>query len=247
MNGQVVRGVAGRREEYRPIVSRIAEDSSPESVARVLVERFSFSDVYVAELNAIAGSEPDWPAIRRIAQCGLNLWLDIGIRDARQARRLHQLAEGGVVVDHPIIALESLPNPCVLQVIFETIPHPTGAVFSLDLKNGEPLTVAPAWRGMSPIEIARQAVEAGFRHMIVLDLAAVGTGGGIRTAALCRQLRMSFPDIRLIGGGGVRGLDDLQQLAASGCDAALVASAIHDGLLSNAEIQSASAFPPGPR
>jgi len=35
----------------------------------------------------------------------------------------------------------------------------------------------------------------------------------------------------LIAGGGVRGLADLTALARAGCNAALVASALHDGKL----------------
>jgi phosphoribosylformimino-5-aminoimidazole carboxamide ribotide isomerase len=59
----------------------------------------------------------------------------------------------------------------------------------------------------------------------------VGVGAGSGTEALARQLRVLQPKAELIGGGGVRGIDDLRALAAAGYDRALVASALHDGNL----------------
>ncbi len=41
-------------------------------------------------------------------------------------------------------------------------------------------------------------------------------------------------------GGGVRGIDDLQQLARIGCAGALVATAIHEGRLTPADIAAAN-------
>jgi phosphoribosylformimino-5-aminoimidazole carboxamide ribotide isomerase len=47
------------------------------------------------------------------------------------------------------------------------------------------------------------------------------------------------PFLEIISGGGVRGPRDLQALAAAGADAALVASALHDGRLSAAQCAAA--------
>jgi phosphoribosylformimino-5-aminoimidazole carboxamide ribotide isomerase len=68
--------------------------------------------------------------------------------------------------------------------------------------------------------------------MIVLDLAQVGMGQGVGTQCLCRTLRCLAPELQIVAGGGVRGPDDLDSLERAGCDAALVASALHDGRLS---------------
>jgi len=65
----------------------------------------------------------------------------------------------------------------------------------------------------------------------------VGVAGGTRTLTLCRNIRGEFPDIELTAGGGVRGIDDLRALADAGCDAALVASALHDGRLTPQDVR----------
>ena len=67
-------------------------------------------------------------------------------------------------------------------------------------------------------------------------------GGGTRTLDLCREIRRHHPDLTIVAGGGVRGLDDLKTLADAGCDAALVASALHDGRLTRQDIERAAAF-----
>jgi phosphoribosylformimino-5-aminoimidazole carboxamide ribotide isomerase len=46
----------------------------------------------------------------------------------------------------------------------------------------------------------------------------------------------------VLAGGGVRDLDDLRQLAEFGCDGALVASALHDGRLTAADVAVARSF-----
>ena len=65
-DGEVVRGVAGRRQEYRPIRSRLSDSSRPVDVAGAFRERLNLRDLYLADLNAIAGEPPafktmDWP------------------------------------------------------------------------------------------------------------------------------------------------------------------------------------------
>jgi phosphoribosylformimino-5-aminoimidazole carboxamide ribotide isomerase len=99
------------------------------------------------------------------------------------------------------------------------------------------LTASRAWQSRLAEEIAGLAVEAGFQRLIVLDLAFVGVNQGPGVERLCSSLRAAHPQIELIAGGGVRGVDDLRRLADCGCDAALVASALHDGRLTARDLR----------
>jgi phosphoribosylformimino-5-aminoimidazole carboxamide ribotide isomerase len=74
--------------------------------------------------------------------------------------------------------------------------------------------------------------------VIVIDLARVGTVRGIDVGLLSR-IHSAAPTPGLVAGGGVRGWDDLVQIAKAGCNAALVATALHDGRISAAEISEA--------
>ncbi len=93
----------------------------------------------------------------------------------------------------------------------------------------------PSRLALSAQQIALTAFRGGVRRMIVLDLARVGMGEGVGTEQLCRSLACRLPELEIIAGGGVRGPGDLDSLARAGCDAALVASALHDGRLAAKE------------
>ncbi len=224
--GLVVRGVAGRRAEYGPIVSQIAGSAKPADIGQGLVDRFGFTDFYVADLDAIQGAAPALGIYAQLASAKLTLWVDAGVSNLERARQLADCEHVGRV----IVGLESVSGPGFVEEAWAHIGV-ARFVFSLDLKQGRPLTGSSAWGDDSAFVIAQRVVDLGVQHMIVLDLASVGTNEGISTLELCRALRDYAPRCEIISGGGVRNLDDLAALADCGCDRALVASAIHDGRL----------------
>jgi phosphoribosylformimino-5-aminoimidazole carboxamide ribotide isomerase len=234
--GQVVHAVAGRRSEYRPAESAICGDARPTSVARALVQ-LGFKEVYVADLDAIAGAEPAWETLRQLADFGVGLWLDAGLSDLQRARQVLTFSHQSDCRLALIAGLESAAGPKFLKQLLQ-LAGTERLVFSLDLKNGRPVTRVPEWRDTSADHVARLAIDIGIRRVIVLDLARVGVGEGTGTATLCRRIREFDPSCQLVAGGGIRGLADLRELAAAGCDGALVATALHDGRLTQADIQT---------
>jgi phosphoribosylformimino-5-aminoimidazole carboxamide ribotide isomerase len=226
--GHVVQAVAGQRSQYRPVRSVFAGDARPATVARGLVEQFGFRQVYVADLDAITGGPANQEALTAIAAAGLHLLLDAGVGSPDQARVWLSHATLAPAFAGLIVGLESLTSPGLLAPCLQAI-GPERAVFSVDLKHGRPLTAVAAWRDLEAEAIAEAAIGRGFTRLILLDVARVGGGQGPGLEALCRRLRNRYPQLELIGGGGVRGIEDLQQLAAAGCDAVLVATALHRG------------------
>ena len=92
MGGRVVRGVAGRRLEYRPIVSALCASSNPLDVARAFRARFGLNKLYLADLDAIAGGDPALPIYADLMSDGFHLWIDAGVREAE---RVYLLADAG--------------------------------------------------------------------------------------------------------------------------------------------------------
>lgn len=227
--GVVVRGVAGERDNYRPIASTLCSDAQGASVARGLIDRFGFRSAYVADLDAIGGAEPDWRAYQALLGCGLELWVDAGAGSSARATALAQFVAADRPLSRIIVGLESLADPRGLGELIEIIT-PDRLVFSLDLKQGRPLTSSPLWP-RDPHAIADFVAERGVTQLIVLDLAAVGVGGGVPTLDLCSALRRRYPLLQLTTGGGVRHRADLAALAEEEIDYVLIASALHNGAL----------------
>lgn len=225
--GQVVRGIAGRRDDYQPVESRYADDSRPGSIAHVYASRFGFQDCYVADLNAICDGQMDVAALEAIAVQGLNVWLDVGIGSTHKWQTC-QSALRNWLPYRWVVGLESLESWQSLEELLAEI-QPERLVFSLDMKAGHPLSAREDFLGMSPVQIARRAAEIGVKSMILLDLAAVGEGEGSQTESLLQALQEELPDVELLGGGGMNWPEDIEAFAQCGAKRILVASALHDG------------------
>jgi phosphoribosylformimino-5-aminoimidazole carboxamide ribotide isomerase len=225
--GLAVRARGDRREDYAPI-DRVAGDVIPRgdaaALARKYVERFGVGGLYLADLDAIEGHALQEVLIRTVTSIGAPVWLDAGVASVDDARRA--LDSGATRV---IVGLETLPSFRMLESIAREAGQHRVA-FSLDLRNGQPITQAPELAQQQPQELVARAVDCGAGAVIVLDLARVGTDRGL-DLELIAKLRDVSRSVRLYAGGGVRGLADLERLSSAGCDGALVASALIDGHL----------------
>lgn len=222
MGGVVVRAIGGRREAYRPLVSRLCSTAEPVEVARALLGAGA-SELYVADLDAIAGAAPAREMFDQLAALGVPLWVDAGVRDVASAMAL------GKDVTRVVAGLETLPNPAALGRIVDALGG--RVVFSLDLRDGVPLG---AW-GMEAWTAAEVAMGQGVREILILDLARVGVAAGPGAVSLCARLTETHSGVAVSVGGGVRDKNDLNKLQSAGATAALVASALHDGTLSVGE------------
>ncbi len=223
LGGVVVRGVAGRRDEYLPLKSRLTTSTAPLDVARALRSEFGFQRLYVADLDAIVHRRPNWDVARQLVESGFRLLVDAGVETVEDVRSWRSL---GCEV---ILGLESSRSPTDLTAM---VAECESVTFSLDLQNGVSMLAktATGW-SRHPNEIVRQVIACGVSKLIVLDLADVGMGSGARTGSLCRSILTEFPNIHLTSGGGVRSRADLNEWRASGVQQVLVASALHDGRL----------------
>ena len=226
MRGQVVRGVRGDRQAYRPIVSRLAEGSAPGDIARALLAvapppAGREPMLYVADLDAIQGGSAQVGALVELlaVQAGLQLWLDAGFAEPGSVWALRALLGPLGARLRPVYGSESLASTAALAEIAQ---DPL-AILSLDSRLERPLDPSGSW----------QRPELWPRTVIVMTLDRVGAGTGPDLSAFA-QLQALAPDRVWIGAGGVRHVEDLRAAAASGAAGWLVASALHDGTLNAA-------------
>src|SRR5215212_3542741 len=95
--GEVVRAVGGVREDYEPIQSELCLTGEPLPLAFALRERFGFTEIYLADLTALAGGPPDLELYSGFAEIEMLAWVDAGVRTAADAVRIRACGAGVVV------------------------------------------------------------------------------------------------------------------------------------------------------
>lgn len=222
LGGRAVHAKGGCRHGYRPlsVAGDTAIDGDPAALARWYIDQRGLDELYLADLDAIAGGREQDAPVRGVAGTGVAVWLDAGVSTVAQARRAIDRGASRVVV-----GLETLMSFEALHEISEVMTSDRVA-FSLDLREGRPIARDERLRDLPIDDLAAKAVDAGARSVIVLDVARVGSSRGIDLSALA-TVKRAIPDVTLLAGGGVRGVDDLRDLATVGCDGVLVATALH--------------------
>jgi phosphoribosylformimino-5-aminoimidazole carboxamide ribotide isomerase len=245
--GVAVHARGGDRSRYEPVVSVLASEAmgEPAPILRAFRLRLGARSCYVADLDAIQGGAVQRAMLRELAQLETGfagaIMVDAGAHTP--ASSFEVLATGASQV---VIGLETLRAFADLRAIVRAVGG-SRVAFSLDLRHGSPVLhpeLDDAAGPPDPLILAGRAIEAGVPTLIVLDLARVGTEGGL-DLGLIEALRRRYPESRLLVGGGVQGRRDLERLRDTGCDGALVASAIHAGTVTAADLADLAGEPLG--
>jgi phosphoribosylformimino-5-aminoimidazole carboxamide ribotide isomerase len=231
MKGRVVHGVRGDRERYRPIQSVLTPRSTPMTVARALQRETGCSAFYVADLDAIQGVGRHDHVVRALRdRLGVDLWVDAAITDVDAASRITHAGAARVIVGS-----ETLPSLAALREIRDAL-LPEQLLLSLDVGSEGVLSRCPILRGLAPQSALDVLSGAGLSQVILLTLDQVGTGEGPDWSVL-EAARAAFPHLTLIAGGGVRTPSDLRRLAELGLAGALVATSLHRGWITAADLR----------
>jgi phosphoribosylformimino-5-aminoimidazole carboxamide ribotide isomerase len=237
--GIAVHAQAGERTRYAPLKSGLVPDRVGDAVAllRAFHAMLDVHECYIADLDAIQGGAIQRSLIRELAEfhTGFSGALMVDAGTSLPGGALEVLSCGASQV---VVGLESLHAFADLATIVQVV-GPTRIVFSLDLRLGAPV-LHPAMqdaRGAGPdvLSLADQATSAGITTLLLLDLGRIGTGCGV-DLGLLDTLRRRFPRLRLLAGGGVLTRLDLERMRDTGCDGALIASAIHTGRISAGDL-----------
>lgn len=222
-DGQVVHARGGTRETYRPIRSILADTSEPLQLVAGLLTLHPFTDLYVADLDAIEG-RGDHDAVLEVLRHAfpvLRLWVDKGL--ASETACGDWLARG---LGDLVIGSESQSDPALAGRLAQGRGRGR-TVLSLDFRGA---------RFLGPPVLLEEA-RLWPERVIVMTLARVGGALGPDIETL-RSLKARAPGCRLYAAGGVRNVEDLRDLAAERISGALVASALHDGRITRRDLKA---------
>lgn len=243
-DGVVVHGVNGERDKYRPIKSVLTASAEVPDVIDAFVKKLGLREFYLADLDAIIsrGQKNQLSLIcheKRPGAAPLSFMVDAGVTDLNSVERIIKAG-----ADQVVIGTETVPSLKVVRNIVETF----GAerlIVSIDTKDLKILSPSPEISQMTPAQGIVEIARTGINQFIILELRRVGTGLGINRPLIVEclaALKGTDPSGTLIIGGGVSGYADLKWLAENGVEGALVASALHSGLVDGKMLRTLEKF-----
>jgi phosphoribosylformimino-5-aminoimidazole carboxamide ribotide isomerase len=217
-DGLVVRARLGQRDQYRPIETPLSPTSDPVDVVRGLLSVSAFRTLYVADLDAIERKGDARNALARVKSAfgQLDLWVDNGLADAAAARAF--LHDG---TDHLVLGSEAQAD----HMLVESLRDDPRVILSLDFR-GDTFIGPPSLLATPDIWP---------RRIIVMTLARVGSGSGPDLERLA-AIRKISANRQVYAAGGIRHAVDITAIKRAGIAGALVASSLHDGRLTRADI-----------
>ncbi len=213
-NQQVVLAKSGDRRNYQPVSTPLCPLPDPFDVIQRFLDLYPFSQLYIADLDAIMRQGNHNELIERLLlqHPDITFWIDHGLT-LSDVNKLHRPKNYKTV-----IGSESQPS------LSGAIPDE--AILSLDFKNDRPL---------GPPSLFDQ-VEWWPETVIVMTLSQIGLNNGPDFKKLA-HFRQSYPHQKFVAAGGIRGLSDLFQLSEIGIQQALVASCLHSGQLTSKQLE----------
>ncbi|HMN38061.1 MAG TPA: HisA/HisF-related TIM barrel protein [Hyphomicrobium sp.] len=219
--GEVVRGVKGDRAGYKKIVTPLAQSAEPAAVARALMGLFPFRKIYVADLDGIEGRGRNVHLVPTLSAAlgQAEIWIDAGVTSPKAAR-----AVLAAPVATLIVGSESIERVSEFTGIAAESPQRT--ILSLDFHADE---------FMGPRRLLEDpSLWPG--RVIIMTLGRVGSGAGPDIARVSEAIGRAGRR-KIYAAGGVRDADDLAALKAAGAAGVLVASALHSGKITAAQLR----------
>ena len=224
LNGIVVHAVRGKRKEYQPLQSILSKSGETLGVAKAF-KNLGFSELYVADLDAIIDCSTNFRVFKRITdETGLKLMVDAGVTGIERAQKLLDSGVSKLIVGTETLQSKNFVASAIRLFGSERV------VLSLDLKSDKVLFKLSFDGCKSPICLLQEFKKMGISQVIVLDLARVGSGEGVNLDFLKKVI--AGVGVEVYVGGGVRDINDLIDLKKIGVSGALIATALHTGKIS---------------
>jgi phosphoribosylformimino-5-aminoimidazole carboxamide ribotide isomerase len=232
LNAVAVHGIRGERERYQTLKSILCRSADPLDIA-LTFESLGFNRLYLADLDAILGKSANFDVYRQIMiQTRLDLMVDAGTADITRAEEVLATEVSKIVIGSETLSSLDFLGQAVKSFGEDKI------VVSIDQKEGKLLSISEAIASMDTVSFAQKLASLGVQQIILLDLDRVGTEHGINLALLRNILEKT--GVEVLVGGGIRSLQELEELRKLGVSGALVATILHNGKLTVDELKSAS-------
>ena len=170
------------------------------------------------------GSAANFETIRAIT-AATDLFTEVGggIRDEERIRQYLALGVGRCILG--TVAVRDFDFAARMAD-----KYGEGIAVGVDMKDG--YVAVSGWKEVTPepgLEFCRRCAEAGVKALIVTDISRDGTLQGTNMD-LYRQL-LTIPGVQITASGGIARMEELDELQAMGCHAAILGKSIYTGAI----------------
>jgi phosphoribosylformimino-5-aminoimidazole carboxamide ribotide isomerase len=230
LNSIAVHGIRGERKHYQPLKSVLCNSANPLDLATTF-NKLGFNSIYMADLDAIQGKTANFDIYKNITtQTGINLMVDAGISDLAKAEAVLNAGAQKIVV-----GTETLSTLDFVAQAVKTFGEDK-VVVSIDRKEGKLLSTSDNIASMGALLIVKKLSNLGVRQIILLDLDRVGTEHGTDNSTIKNILKQT--QLEVLVGGGIKSLQELEELRTLGVSGALIATVLHKGKLTVDELKA---------
>jgi HisA/HisF family protein len=218
-DGLVVHARGGARADYRPTKTPLGSADDPVAIARALLAITGLPALYIADLDAIEGVGNHFDLCRDLASAlpRNELWIDAGFSNVTDCAFWLPLEATLVIGSESLSLLEDWQE---LRAAF-----------------GESLVLSLDFAAEGPRGLAALLTEPTYwpEQVIVMSLDRVGTANGPDVERL-RGVVEKAASRAVYASGGMRSIGDLEAAADAGATGALLATAVHEGAITQNEI-----------
>ncbi len=219
-HGLVVHAKQGMRTIYQPVTSVISSNPKPETVLAAFFKLYPFEIIYIADLDAIQGSCDQRALITELAQRfpACEFWVDAGLAPLNK-----QTAD----TPHNIKCVLGSENKIGKEAFSVLVRNNPDIVLSLDFNAG----------GLMENHYLLSDTHLWPDNIIVMMLHRVGLKKGVDLQCLqCLNNISNITKHNIYVAGGTRDLNDLRYLRSQGVSGVLLATALHDGSITQEDV-----------
>ena len=216
-NGKCVRLLQGSFDK------ETVYSDDPVAMAKQLVQKGA-SWLHIVDLDgARTGVASNLPLIEKMVKLGVRIELGGGIRTREDGAQ--RMACGGA---RCVLGTAAIEDPALVRWAAKT--YPGRVAIGIDAKDGK--VAVKGWEeqsALTPLEVAKQAAEAGVRTVIYTEIANDGMQNGPDIAGSMRLMEQS--GLEVIVSGGVGCLEDVARVQKAGLPGVIIGKAMYDGRL----------------
>lgn len=111
-------------------------------------------------------------------------------------------------------------------------------ILGADVKDG--MVAISGWQTVSSLSLSgfiKEYVKKGVQYVICTDISKDGMLQGT-SVDLYKELRLEFPQLKIIASGGVTNISELDELTKMGMDGAIIGKAIYEGTIKLSDLKA---------